>query len=53
MASKSQGTAPTEVLFVAWNPTEIKFDFAEELHRIEEAGRAYPGSFGVSARWSG
>ena len=52
MASKSKRTSSSTVLFVASNPTEIKFDFAKELHFIEEAGRAYPESFGVIARWS-
>ena len=45
-------TSPSKVLFVASNPTQIKFDFVEEFHRIEEAGRNHPGSLDVVARWS-
>ena len=46
------GAAPAKVLFIASNPTAMTFGFAEELHRIEEARRAHPGSFTVEARWS-
>jgi len=44
--------APSRVLFLASNPTEMKFGFVEELHRIEEARRSRPGSFDVIPRWS-
>ena len=51
-ASDSIGGSPAKVLFIASNPTEMQFGFAEELHRIEEARRAYPDSYTVQARWS-
>jgi hypothetical protein len=44
--------APSRVLFLASNPTEMKFGFVEELHRIEEARRSRPGAFDVIPRWS-
>jgi len=44
--------APSRVLFLASNPTKMKFGFAEELHRIEEARRSRPGCFDVIPRWS-
>ena len=44
--------APSRVLFLASNPTEMKFGFVEELHRIEEARRSRPGCFDVIPRWS-
>ena len=50
--SDTSGRAPAKVLFIASNPTEMQFGFAEELHRIEEARRAYPDSYTVQARWS-
>ncbi len=50
--SDTSGGAPAKVLFIASNPTEMTFGFAEELHRIEDARRAYPGSYTVQARWS-
>ena len=43
---------PVRVLFLASNPTEMKFGFVEELHRIEEARRSRPGCFDVIPRWS-
>lgn len=40
------------ILFIASNPTEIKFNFAEELYAIEQATRMSNGAFEVIARWS-
>ncbi len=40
------------VLFVASNATAIKFDFAEELARLEAARQRADGSFSLVARWS-
>ena len=42
----------TKILFVASNPTMIKFNFEDELHRIEAAGLRQPGAMRVTARWS-
>lgn len=40
------------VLFVASNPTTIKFDFARELGIIKEEGHRRPDGLHVQARWS-
>ncbi len=40
------------VLFVASNPTATKFEFAEELRRIEQVQEHWPGTYRVRARWS-
>ena len=43
---------PGTVLFVASNPTAIKFDFAGELNTISEALKSRAGSPTILARWS-
>jgi len=43
---------PGTVLFVASNPTAIKFDFAGELNTIAEALKSRAGSPTILARWS-
>jgi hypothetical protein len=48
--SRASKTSPGIVLFVASNPTQIKFDFVEEFHRIEKAVRIHPGSLDVVAQ---
>jgi hypothetical protein len=40
------------VLFVASNPTKIRFDFARELAVINEEAQHRPGRLNVLARWS-
>jgi len=39
------------ILFVASNPTKVKYNFKDELHRIESAGLWRPGTVRVAARW--
>jgi hypothetical protein len=43
---------PGTVLFVASNPTAIKFDFAGELTAVKEALQGRPNGLEVLARWS-
>ena len=50
---RTRKTSPeTKILFVASNPTTIKYNFEDELHRIEAAGLRRPGTMRVTARWS-
>lgn len=50
---RTRKTSPgTKILFVASNPTTIKYNFEDELHRIETAGLRRPGAVRVTARWS-
>jgi hypothetical protein len=39
-------------LFIASNATAIRFNFAEELHRLQQAHKRAPKSYTVKARWS-